>query len=77
MQLIRAVFHKQGRISKRGYLTHYNDGGLPLCRVMNRKGHVSTASERCEWVTEFGVTATCKVCKRMEERRRTKKGSAA
>lgn len=69
MQLIRAVFYKNGRITKRGYRTHVADRGLPLCRIATRQSHVTTSTEQCEWLTEFGCVPTCVVCDRMYKRR--------
>lgn len=68
MQLIRVVFYKSNRVTRRGYRTHVNDHGLPLCREAARKSHSTTVPERCEWVTEFGIEPTCTVCARMVAR---------
>lgn len=74
MDLIRAVFYKKSRITKRGYRTHSNDNGLPLCRISAAQSHGATTIERCEWVAEFGTEPTCPVCARMIKRRNVQQG---
>lgn len=67
MEVIRAIFYKNGKISSRGYRTHVNDDGLPLCRVMTRNSSAVMKMESCKWSVEFG-DLTCPICVRLKAR---------
>lgn len=53
-----------GKLTK-GYKSHLNDNGYPLCRVRSRDGFTDGQPEK--WVTSF-EEATCPVCLRMAAR---------
>jgi hypothetical protein len=75
MQIIRAIYTKDNRQIKRGYRSHINDNGLPLCRLRNREG-MTTQGALAKWAPEFGEEPSCPVCARMQKRRSLQGGAA-
>lgn len=62
---IRAWYrNSSGKLTK-GYKSHIDDDGFPLCRVRARDGFIGGSPDK--WITSF-EQATCPVCLRMQAR---------